>query len=409
MRTMKILILDTVHGGDLLAEQLMAEHEVVCTDVYGITSQEVVDRLRSLFVEVSIWSPPPRFYDLVLMPSHCPDHFLKGVEYDYRANFSWAVGNLIKDNRPRIEVTGVKGKTSTCYLLAHVLDKSGLRVFLHTSRGRGFYSDGSHDIKEKMSIAPPYLLKTPEEDFDILIQEVSLGGSGKADIAVITNLADDYGIAKDSRKASDAKKWILTDNINIVPKEETTFWKRVSEKKVEGYGGTVETVGEPKLGEPLQINLTYSGERIRVNLAGDYLATQYLKTIECVAKICESMGSLSPAAFSKALTSFHGVPGRGEIIREGNVIKVLERNPGISALSVENTLKCISEMGGLEKAFAIVNPVTKKVCDALKPDAVGKVMEKYGVPYVLYDGNGPRPVPPEGTEVVLEFIKEAFQ
>ncbi|NLL94539.1 MAG: coenzyme F430 synthase [Thermoplasmatales archaeon] len=406
---MKILILDTVHGGDVLAERLMTDHEVVCSDVYGITDPEIVARLRSMFVEVSLWVPPPGEYDLVLRPEHCPDFYLKDVESEYVENFSWAVGQLLEDDRPRIEVTGVKGKTSVCYLLAHVLSHAGNKVFLHTSRGRGEYSDGKHLISENMSIAPPSLLRLPEGDYDVLIQEVSLGGSGKADVAVITNLAEDYGIAKDTRKASEAKKWILSDGINVVPSEEVAFWEGLSGKRVTGYGGTVELVSEPRVGEPLQINLDYMGVRMRVSLSGDYLSIQYVKTIECVARVCEAMGDVSPATLSKALTTFRGVPGRGELSREGGMIRIIERNPGVSALSIGNTLASVDAMGGLENSFAIVDPVSRKVCETLVPEDVKRTFESRGVPYAVTEKGRPRPVPPEGTRVLMEFIKEGYQ
>ena len=117
-------------------------------------------------------------------------------------------------------MTGVKGKTSVCYLVSKILHDAGRSVLLHSSRGEGPWTDEGHRIDRKVSIAPPYLMTLPAGRFDVIVSEVSLGGSGKADIAMVTNLAEDYGIAKNTFKASDAKKDIFTDGINIVPEDE---------------------------------------------------------------------------------------------------------------------------------------------------------------------------------------------
>ena len=81
-----------------------------------------------------------------------------------------------------------KGKTSACYLISKMLHDSGRRVLLHSSRGEGPWTDDGHRIDRKVSIAPPYLMTLAAGDYDVVVCEVSLGGSGKADIACITNI-----------------------------------------------------------------------------------------------------------------------------------------------------------------------------------------------------------------------------
>ena len=55
----------------------------------------------------------------------------------------------------------------------------------------GPYAKGKHFITELKSIAPPMLLTLPKGEYDVMVCEVSLGGSGKADIGCITNLLED--------------------------------------------------------------------------------------------------------------------------------------------------------------------------------------------------------------------------
>lgn len=222
---MKALLLDMTHGGQILAPLFKDEgYDVTVCDVYKIAPESMLDSLRDIGVEVCVGKPTPGHYDLVSMPCHCPDIFLEGCTYDQRIWYSQAVNRFMDDRRFRIEVTGVKGKTSTCYMLAHILANAGKKVYLGCSRGSGPYTGEGHRIDTLKSIAPPYLLDLPEGDYDVMICEISLGGSGKADIACITNLLEDYGIAKNTRRAEEAKKDILTDKVNIVLESEKDIW-----------------------------------------------------------------------------------------------------------------------------------------------------------------------------------------
>ena len=224
---MKVLLLDMTHGGQILAPLYMDEgNEVSVCDVYRIAPKEMLEHLESIGVDVTIGKPKEGHYDLVSMPCHCPDIFLEGCTYDKRIWYSQSVNHFMEDDRFRIEVTGVKGKTSTCYIISHILANSGYKVYLRSSRGSGPYTTEGHDIQELKSIAPPYLLDLPDGDYDIMVCEVSLGGSGKADIACITNLLEDYGIAKKTRHAEEAKKDIITDGINIFLESEEDIWSK---------------------------------------------------------------------------------------------------------------------------------------------------------------------------------------
>lgn len=405
---MRVLILDITHSGDILCEELISRGEsVTCVDVYHVESKERKDALRDIGVTVCD-DVPVGYYDLLISPAHCPDSFFDNVTYGRKETFSQAVKELIDDDRYRIEITGVKGKTSTAYLLAGLLYESGCSVFLHTSRGQGPWTDKGHEIVRNMSIAPPSLLRLPEENYDCIIAEVSLGGSGKADIALITNLTEDYGIARNTRKASEAKADILTDGVNIVREDELAIWKRFGDRRFQTYGGNVEIVSEPGLGKPMTIGFDYCSEHFVVDLSDDFLALQYIPAIEAALKVCESMSVPSRYVIS-GLKRFNGVPGRGRISKEDGVWHVRDRNPGVSHISMGMTFECLRKMGGLDEAVAVVDPVSKKVCDKMDVDLMRKVASEYGVPILFTDGCGSKPDIPKGTHVVIEFVKEGYQ
>ncbi len=404
---MKALIFDIIHGGDYIAEELMKRgYDTYCVDVYRYAKQEIKDRVIEIGAHLSEEAPPGD-YSILLAPSHCPvDRFLKDdVNVERRITFHQAVGEFIDDDRFRIEVTGVKGKTSLCYMLAHILDRAGKKVFLHTSRGQGPYQNGEHHIERLMSIAPTSLLRLPEGDYDVMVTEVSLGGSGKADIAVITNLLEDYGIAKNTGKASVSKATILTDNINIVESSECEFWKGFG-KDVIGYGGRVRINGGPRLGEPLDLTIDYDGEH-DVRFGEGFLGLEYIHAIDAALTICEQM-HIDNDTVIDALSTFRGIPGRGEISKEDNMWVVTERNPGISHISIDSTLSTLKRMDALDGLTVILDPVNRRVCDKLDIDQIKDVIDRYGVRLILLKDDK-NVVIPDGTKVILKLIKEGFQ
>ncbi len=404
---MKILILDTVHGGKILAERYLKKgNEVTVVDVYKVTAKEVLSGLRHKGAKVAD-SAPETHFDMVVMPCHCPDVFLGNCTYDRRIDFSQAVNELVDDRRFRIEITGVKGKTSTCYVLAHLLDAAGKKVFLHTSRGLGPYISGKHIITDIQSIAPPTMLAFPKGEYDVMIAEISLGGSGKADIAGITNLLENYGIAKNTRKAEEGKKDILTDKgVTIVPESEKDIWSKYG-KPLRTYGPRVKVIGEPVFGEPLRCSVEYKGTH-EIELKKSYLALQYLDAFSMALEFCEVM-DIPAESVLNGLSSFNGVPGRGEISVENGVKILRDRNPGVSHMSVERTLSCMKQMNALENAVMIIDPVSKKVCDKMDKDLIKEVADRYGVEMIITDGSGKEIGIPAGRSAVIMMTKEGYQ
>lgn len=404
---MRALVFDPVHGGDVITEHLIAEgFEVTCVDVYGFASTEIENRVRSMGAAFCR-ETPKGFYNLFASPCHCPDAYLDDAEYGERMTFSQAVGRFIDDDRFRIEVTGVKGKTSLCYLLAHILDGHGMKVFLHTSRGQGAYSDGRHDITALRSIAPTSLLTLPDGDYDCMICEASLGGSGKADIAVITNLLEDYPIAKSSRRASDGKKDIITRGVNVVERSEEGFWRSRGAENTAPYGGGVRTVSGQTIGSPLELEVDYKGETRRLSFGKGFLGMEYIHAIEAALTICEQMDIPSDAVFG-SIESFEGVPGRGELVRRGDGWTVIERNPGISHISVESTLGCLEDMG-VTGVSVYLDPVNRRVCDKLDRPLIEKAVESHGGTLHITDGCDHEIVIPDDVPVALVLIKEGYQ
>lgn len=405
---MKILILDMTHGGAILAERFAKRgDDVTCVDVYKIATENMKKDTAAKGVRVST-EVPQEDYDLLVAPMHCPeDRFLGSATFHERISFSRAVNMFIDKRTFRIEVTGVKGKTSTCYLLAHILSACGRKVFLHSSRGQGPWENG-HRIDALRSIAPVSILDLPDEGYDAIISEVSLGGSGKADIAVITNLLEDYGIAKNSRKASVAKAEILTDRKNIVMEKELSIWKAFGDRSFITFNDNIKVIGTAHIGEGVKIEFDYKGKKESATLDGSYLSLQYIPSMDIALKVCETMDIPSDRVI-EALSTFKGVPGRGEISFSDGRWYVRDRNPGISHMSIGMTLETLKRMDSLDNAIAVIDPVSKKVCDKMDSAQMKEVADHYGVKVEFTDGCGSQPEIPKDAKVVLEFIKEGYQ
>ena len=405
---MKVLILDMTHGGAILAERFVQRgDDVTCVDVYHIATQELIDDTKAKGVKV-FGQVPKDDYDVLVAPMHCPEQvFIGEATFRERMSFSRAVNLFVEKKTFRIEVTGVKGKTSTCYILSHILSTAGKKIYLHSSRGDGPWKDG-HKVECLKSIAPVSILTLPDEGYDCIISEVSLGGSAKADIAVITNLIEDYGIAKNSRKASVAKAEIFTDKVNIVKDDELSIWKSFGDYKFTTFKDNMKVEGKPSLGKGIDVSFCYKGRKEKAVLDPSYMSMQYIPSFDIVLKICETM-DIPVDCIIKGISSFKGVPGRGEISKEGDRWYVRDRNPGISHMSIGMTLECLKRMDCLDNALAVIDPVSKKVCDKMDVDQMKAVAANYNVAVQITDGMGSKPTIPDDTKVVIEFIKEGFQ
>ena len=405
---MKVLILDTVHGGKIVAEEYLKRGcEVTAVDVYKVTPRDVLGGMvrRGIRVPDAV---PEEDFDLCVRPIHCPDAFIGGARCAKVISVSDAVNELFDpyDRRFRVEVTGVKGKTSTCFILAHVLDAAGKRVYLHSSRGMGPYANGEHVITDIQSIAPATLLALPRTEYDVLVCEVSLGGSGRADISVITNLVEDYGIAKNTRRAHEGKKGVLNPNVNFVLPEEEGIWSAYG-KPLRFIGRRVVPVGKPVFGEPLRVSVDYRGKH-EIELGKGYLALQYLSAMDAALEVCDAM-DIPAEDVIRGLESFRGVPGRGQVSVEDGRKVLRDRNPGISHMSVDYTLSCLKDMDALGNAVLVVDPVSKKVCDKMDKDLISETAGRYGVKVLFTDGQGSVPEIPADAETVIYLVKEGYQ
>lgn len=408
---MDVLVLDLTHGGDIIARRLLARGDAVTVvDIYNLATDEQLQSLRLEGIE-ACREVPARIFDLLAAPSHCPDSYIGDAQFNQRRTFHELVGELIDVTPFRIEVTGVKGKTTTCYILARLISLQGKKVFLQTSRGREVWEHGfSSELMETVSIAPTSLLTLPSDGYDCIIAEVSLGGSGKADIAIITNLVDDYPIAAGTRRARESKATIFTENgLNLIPYNEEDTWNGLIPDGALTYGDKVRFENPATLSQGAMIKFEYRGDA-EIVLSPSYLAQASKGAFEITLAIAEAL-DIEKEILMEAITGFEGVPGRGEVTSKDGGFLITERNPGISHVSIGHLLLTLSNYVDVKDAAVIIVPATRKVCEKMDMESIKDVAESYGAKVYVTDGDSTQ----QSDEILrnhslgLIFQKEAYQ
>lgn len=203
---MQYLIIDINHGAlDLAKEYVNLDYNISVWDIYGKLEKNrdfLNNNLKNTNYPIeninlisSKEKPDFEKYDKIIAPIHCP------IDYEF-ISFHDAVSELINEkygniHKKFIEITGVKGKTTTTELINYIL-KDKYNIFLNNSN--------------KGSITPVSVLthinnlnETDKLDtYDLFIFEVSLGIT-KCKYGAITNVLENYSIGGCRRDALTAK------------------------------------------------------------------------------------------------------------------------------------------------------------------------------------------------------------
>lgn len=218
----KLVVLDLTHGGIPIARKLaVLGNDVTGVDVYGTVDPRLLLELEIKHgIKCSKDFLPASEFDFLVVPVHLDSAYPTLAEARAKGKTVFShheiVGKILRDDSrlsgtKTVEVTGVKAKTSTASLLADMLSRR-FKVVLHTSRGLEAWKGGTSSlISRGLSITPGSILVAVEKVFeaglkpDFFIFEISIGGTGTADLGILTTLFPDYKIANNSYLASEAK------------------------------------------------------------------------------------------------------------------------------------------------------------------------------------------------------------
>ncbi|MCQ1536716.1 coenzyme F430 synthase [Methanosarcina sp. KYL-1] len=425
----KIAVLDLTHGGIPIAKKLSGlGNEVFGVDVYGTVAPEMLLELEEKHgVHCSKTPLPAGGFDLIVAPVHLDP--ASPMLAEARAlgkkilSHHGIVGEILKGD-PRlagirtVEVTGVKAKTSTASLLADMLSRK-YAVVLHTSRGLEALDEGASSlIRRGLSITPGSILSAVDMAFaagcmpDFFIFEISIGGTGTADLGILTTLAPDYGIANSTSLASEAKLQLVRN-----AKTGSTLLLNAGAKKAleaaKESPANVLTFRDPFLSspagkepEPADFVLetenetessaspgpsAASGARLRFLRRGQEIFSASLRPGYSISAYRTAFVAASAAALElgagiesvvAGLEGFRGLAGRMQEKELAGIPLIDNSNSGMDIRSAEKALeyallkKKDEKRGGI---FLVLGEEAAQVCEGLPPEDVQGFVEKYGM------------------------------
>ncbi len=411
---MKLLVVDMTHGGVVIASEFLKlpDFEVFAWDIYSTMDPKIRDELQDKglkFVESLDDLNANKNQDtvsdfMIVAPVHCK------LEYEVNMTHHEAVGFLLKDriNIPVIEVTGVKGKTSVVWMLKEIF--KGLNPLVLSSLGVEVVEDNEWKVlKQDISITPASIIEAWKlaegHKIGICLFETSLGGTGLADVGILTNLAEDYPIASSSRVASDAKLQIFKSRFVVC--EMDSFNSKYSEfqektntfengaRELNGKNPANLTASQIRFGfDKTDFNIdivnvkTVGNDIIKGSIEVSTFAPAAIHVSNVLAAICASLTLEVPVEKIKdGLNNFRGVKGRTSI-KEYNGLRIIEEiNPGLNVTAVKKVLSMMEDMDDVGVIFGGKYGVT---CEEIDEESVSDVLDeiKDDVCLILVDDLG---------------------
>lgn len=420
----KIAVFDINHGGLSIAKQLLKHGvNVAVFDVYGKISEEELKKEENEYgFKVSAHlSDLDESFDIVCLPVHLnPENsfFKKAVELGLpTVTHHEMVGRILRSDpkivdRYLIEITGVRGKTSTAVLLAQMLSYKN-RVLLHTSEGMTFWDNGSFErIEPGISISPAYIPELADLAFerkympDTLIFEVSLGFTGAQDIGILTEAQPDYLIAGGTLSSTDAKTKMISrskeNSLFVVDYDDLEMIQNYIREDQElvvfdESGSAVEestptdvylNIATGPDGEPVaDIESSRTGIFFRAELNAGYDISSY--KIAMVASVATALElDIPEQQIAETISGFEGVKGRMREYIENSCLILDNSNSGLTVETAETAIRYMIEKYLDKKSpdydanisrdiTLVIGEEEKTVCEGLEPHDVEELIVNY--------------------------------
>ncbi|MFA5236328.1 MAG: coenzyme F430 synthase [Methanoregula sp.] len=365
---MRILVLDTIHGGcEIGGAFARAGHTVDMVDVYRGTTPEAAERAAH------------ETYDLVVAPVHLdPGHpLLAGRSGSEPVILHHEAVRQLLDGHvphPMIEITGAQGKTTTAYALADLLPGPGV---LHTSAGT--YAMPGRTWLFKKSITPASVIAAAEKAASLggwLVVEESLGVTGAGDLAIITTPSDyrcaagkKSALAEKMALAGKSRHLLLAPGIPAAGHADAVQLDDVA--RVSGTTCTLEYDGRTSVfTNPL---LALPGYRVPLSLAGT----------------AAMMLGYDPTP----LSTFSGVTGRMLVKKHKNILVIDNANSGTTAETTIEAARYARACAGSPAITLVIGTVKGDgaVCEGFPYDRIVSAIETIRPRMVIWVGDPPEP------------------
>lgn len=392
---MKVVIIDMTHGGIKIVTEFskIDSYDVFAWDIYHTLNKQQKEDLHRNQVKLidenylkknlMAKNEGDNTDLMIIAPVHCK------LEFPVNMTHHEAVAFLMKNriHVPIIEVTGVKGKTSVVHMLKEIF--RDLNPLILSSLGVEVVENGENKLlKRDISITPANIMLAwelaQEYPVGIFILETSLGGTGLAQVGILTNIAEDYSIAGGTRKASQAKAQIFKDEIVICDSDSSDqFYTKYKEKtntfSIGGKGNVRATnmvfgLHETVLQVEVQNLKTVSGELLHdvFEISTFAPAPHHLENVLSAISASLTMEA-SLDMIKEGLRRFKGLRGRTSLKTEGDMCIIEEINPGINSTTIKKSVEMLADLPQSAVVFGGKYGVT---CEEIDEESASAILNQ---------------------------------
>ena len=386
---MNNLVIDLTHGGVKIAISLAKKGKnVLAYDIYN-TLKDIDKKMLDVYnVELIQLEDLSNFKGdmTVIYPIHLPLSPDEIKSYNLNLNYTFKTHHdIVKDllegwgeDIVKIEITGVKGKTTSAFMLKEILIDDNPLVL--SSLGALLYENHKEIILRKnISITPANIKETVDlaykianpickiaegevksenlKKYNSAIFESSLGVSGIGDVGLLLNIAEDYPIAKGRLTASQAKKQVFKCKCVCIQKEALDkYYPDVKHDKTNTFSlndtaanlfiknadydlnqtrleikyNDIKTVKDNVISGEIELNCFAPGPHHASNVLGVILT-------------CLSL-EIDINKIIKGMNNYKGLPGRTNKKIIENSIIIEEINPGLNTQAIKESINMISDL-----------------------------------------------------------------
>ncbi|MDH7509658.1 MAG: coenzyme F430 synthase [Methanolinea sp.] len=356
---MRILVLDTIHGGRTIAHALRERgHAVETVDIYrgreGISPSDA----RS------------GDYEMIIAPVHLdPGHVLlrelPAPLVTHHEAVRWIIGK--KAPARFIEVTGARGKTTTASALAHVMQGPGI---LHTSLGTIRLPE--KETIGRTGITPASLIAAAHSAYSQnrwLIGEVSLGFVGAGNLGVLSS-AGTYAFGAGKRDALSEK--LRSGNrlpLVIVPP---------------GFGRSGNRLPADTVAVSEGSTCRYEWEGITGRYENPLLGTEAYRDPLLIATAAACVLGIDPSP----LAGFAPLEGRKTVSWVGRTLVVDDSNSGTCAETARDAIRLARARAGIPSPLTLViGKEAGAICEGFPPDEIASVIRTESPDNVILVGD----------------------
>ena len=422
---MNNLVIDLTHGGVKIAISLAKTGENVYAydiyntlngidekmlDVYGVKTIKLED-LKDLSGDLK-----------VIYPIHLPLTHEEIRTYNPQLNYTFithhqAVKEILGDwgsEIPKVEITGVKGKTSSAFMLKEIMiDKNPLIL---SSLGALLYENRKEIVlKKDISITPANIKETINlaykianpiceisegkvksknlRKYNCAIFESSLGVSGIADVGLLTNISENYPIAKNQSNAASAKSQVFNCRCVVCQKESLEeYYSDITHDNVNSFSLNDKTANLYL--EDVNYSLDKTTAKIvyknvksingnifngEITLKTFAPGKHHMSNVLGVVLTCLCL-EIDSEKIIDGIKNYKGIPGRTNKKTIKNSIIIEEINPGINTDAIKQSIEMIDN---LDDYYVVIGGDYGITCEEIDEEKLSAYLEKLNCELIL--------------------------